>query len=365
MTVYTVGIGGDYSDWGSAFNALVALGPLSDDFEFEQISNITNSTACSGNMQLNGHSVKFYCSYENSHKGNILNGFKTLCTTRVIIDIFKDYLTGSPYSAWKGTFEMSGLHLSGNLGVPLWRIYCGHMYAQQNGQYLKLHDLIVKNTTGIGFDISSTGWVKIDVYNVKLAGSNASPLFNFQLTSHYVGTDPAASVRSKTLNNISSYSTGSGIYFSNYWDGFATIKNCSCMGAGLLQKDFNFIAGSDAYFTVSNCACSDASLNDIAGADNLINVDPALEFQSIDSTNGAFLFLRNGNLIANPSAEPSKGFAPLRTVFQGAIDYVWPAGMQLYNGGIIPTLISEDIGKVAYGKYGDYPIGCHNAEIAY
>ena len=37
----------------------------------------------------------------------------------------------------------------------------------------------------------------------------------------------------------------------------------------------------------------------------------------------------------------------------------------MQSGGIAPTLMSADIASVAYGKYGNYPIGPHNLEVDY
>jgi hypothetical protein len=122
---------------------------------------------------------------------------------------------------------------------------------------------------------------------------------------------------------------------------------------------------------IENCADDDGSLAvAIAGgftnySDVFSNVDDALEIESFDDTNSDFLHLKKGALAVSANATPDKGKAPLRVRFNSDIDYLWPAGMQLYNGGAVPSLSVNDIAGEQYGKYGDYPIGCHNAEVAY
>ena len=79
---YKVGTGGHYTDWADVWNALVAVGALTNDYEFEQISDVTvtawpNTTLLANQYIPNGHSVKFYCPFENSHQGNPNAGYRT------------------------------------------------------------------------------------------------------------------------------------------------------------------------------------------------------------------------------------------------------------------------------------------------
>jgi hypothetical protein len=266
----TIGTGGDYSDLGAAYNALVALGVLSDDYNWDIISDVTNNTSCSGTLQLDGHTLSISSSV----------GGSVDCVNGILFNIYKDYLTGSPYTQWKGTISISGLIFSGDISGYLVGFSSGHMYEQQNGQIINIYNCKFKNSLGIGLSISATGWVNVNLYNLIFAGSPASYPLYFALSSHYIGLDPSTSVRSKILENISINSTGTGVIFVHDYDGFATLKNVVSFGSTGGFTCFGFPAASTLFFDVSNCADSDSSLT--FGTDNItgITVD---DFVQVDN----------------------------------------------------------------------------------
>jgi len=115
-----------------------------------------------------------------------------------------------------------------------------------------------------------------------------------------------------------------------------------------------------------NCAFSNNSGSTIewrSGSSGNIDFIPDTEFESLDSASADFLRLFKGRLSSVPTVNPSKGLAPLRCRFDGEIAYSY-GGNVLPSGGIPPTLSTLDLAGEPYGKWGDYPIGCYNAEIA-
>ena len=81
MTHRTFGAGGDDAGIVEAWTYLASVSPLDDNYVYRQVGNCTvnnnwpNQSLAVNRVDLNGHSVKFYCPYANSHKGDPTKGY--------------------------------------------------------------------------------------------------------------------------------------------------------------------------------------------------------------------------------------------------------------------------------------------------
>lgn len=101
-----------------------------------------------------------------------------------------------------------------------------------------------------------------------------------------------------------------------------------------------------------------------AGSSNNIASVVDSDFESVNSAASNFLKLPKGQLLSNPVVEPIRGINPLRCKFNSASEYSFGSN-NLFDAGLVPTLSTVDLAGATYGKYGAYPIGCYNAEVAY
>jgi hypothetical protein len=362
---YTIGVGGDYADFNSAVNALAAiLWPgLTDDYEFEVISNLTNSTAYSGGVvYLNYHTVKFYSSVP--HLGNPLKGNIITCTRTATIATAQSV-------EGRGTLIFEDLYFKANpgFGSELVRI----QVAMEFFEYIqwKTRKTVIKNcmfdgngTAQISLKCASAEYSLWELSNLKIWGHQF-----WGLNFGYSGILVNPGETSKFIENVIIFNdvNGSvGMLSNGLGDSGGDdtyYKNVISCRNGATGSDW-FTGMQAARCIVDNCASSDATCPVTFGSNNLRNIVTVNEFESLDDTNPNFLKLNNGQLVADPIAEPDRGVKPLRVRFTGNIDYVWPSG-QIYNAGTIPALTINDIAGAQYGRYGYYPIGCHNAEIVY
>jgi hypothetical protein len=83
MTSYTVGVAGDFINWRAAWDYLRTVDPLADDYEFMQISDVTENAWISpvgAELDLQEHTVRFYCPWATSHQGDPTQGHVTYLT---------------------------------------------------------------------------------------------------------------------------------------------------------------------------------------------------------------------------------------------------------------------------------------------
>jgi hypothetical protein len=184
-----------------------------------------------------------------------------------------------------------------------------------------------------------------------------------------------AGIRIKWQNNYprSNYIENCSIY--NCANGFHTIAGDYVAGSGSFIRnvvchnssvaDFSNEAGDATNNQYEACADHDNTLQGVVGTKTNCHTGVIdANFRSLDSASSDFLKLPIGYLSSAPTANPDRGLAPLAVRFNANTEYLVPNGL-LATEGIAPTLAKNDLADFEYGKYGDYPIGCYNAEIAY
>lgn len=355
MTHITVGTTGDYAGWVEAYLFLVGLGALAEDYGIEQISDVTvNNNWPAGNIQLNGYTVTFYCFTANSHQGDPTKGFITYLTGA--LGYFHPLNNTSVY----GSIIIDNLYFIQTGGNAVSLVRPGSNSALPRPEInVVLKNILIKGgplsaAQGVVFDNS---YINYYVSNVKIWDCE----YGFWTT--YSGTNLTNRVR--MVENVDAYNCSDYGFAITGLPEAINIINCCAFNSGL--RDWQGGHGAGITF-LWNCADGDNSIADWISAtetDCLASVDESIEFESLLDTNPDFLFLRKGFFAASPVVTPDRGFKPLRVRFLSGAEYGFPAGMRLYNTGLPPTLSAVDIAGKEYGQWGDYPIGCHNAEVIF
>lgn len=367
MITRYVGVGGDYSDWNAAYAAMYAVHPLTDDWELVQVSDLVNSTDVSGVgfsfFMPNYHSVTYRS--ENPCNGSFNSGYKTTVTATLLLSPFThDYLYDPRAN---GFVRITGLNIFSNSVQNMFQLRVGHS-PNPALQLATVDNCFLTNinaadsSTALNFIGYSTALIR--VYNVKTYTTGNSSIGISFTPNGTFGVSPASS-RFKYLENIATYGNGVSCrsVSANFdYQCYATLKNIVSAGGEFIFGVTTGVHPIADVWTVSNCAAPDSSL--IYGTDNFSNIVPANEFQSLIYTDDEFLKLNKGRLVSLPLVDPSKGYAPLKTRFEANAAYLFN-NMVLPDGGINPIYSERDIAGEVYGEYGMYPIGCHNAEIAY
>lgn len=374
MIKYKVGIGGHYTDWADAWTALCGLDPLTDDYEFEQISSFTinnwpNMGLAANYVNLNGYSVKFYCKFENAHQGNPTKGYITsLSGANGIIDMRFSNTNVARYNVYIENLYIRQITNNDNL---LFRVQSS---AAGGGNALNVN---VKNIMIEGFSnlvsigiycIHQDDWYRfsnIKIWNVK-QGFDGTP-------GSFGGLVPSDRATNSIFENMSVYNTSMGLNWGGIHTG-STVASALVRGKTFINcvscantSNYSWWHTNNAKYLLYNCADDD---NRIVTGGGLAyncqaNIVEANEFESLLDTNPEFLNLSKGYLNVTANFVPTKGQAPLRIQFNPDVEYKYRTGLLLPVNGIAPILSIEDISGMQYGKYGDYPIGCHNAEITY
>ena len=283
MTVYrTVGVGGNFANWQAAWEYLQTIDPLTDNYEFEQISDVTEiGWPVTPDVELNSFYVKFYCPWENCHQGDPTRGYKTYITTGMTMG-----LRGN--GAIDSQVIVGGLFFDRTDGINQNVLYLGSWFAASmvNVQTYRLNNLIFKSTTTAangGRAIRATS-SRGNAYHFS---NNKIKLFN-QGISTFIGAGAGAE---HVIEHCSIDECGEGIGWgvSERWD----IKNCVCVNCA--TQGWGTLGGG-GYNNLYNCADDDGSLG--ASGANLIdciqNITPADEFQSTDFNNPNWLKLNDG-----------------------------------------------------------------------
>jgi hypothetical protein len=366
---YKVGVGGHYTDWADAYNALCAIDPLNDDYEFEQISDVTvtvwpNINLVVNQLDANGHTVRFYCSESNSHQGNPTKGYITyLSGANGKIDMRFANCAGLRPNAFLENLYIRQI-TNNDIGLITAQAWTFGDTSAINAYFVNMliRGYIVTSGRGINCTHQDTMYRlrNCKIWNIKIGV--------YGTAGSYGGLVPADRAINSIIENVTVYNTnlqGINTGLASTLTRGKTFSNC-CSFNNALNAAWAHL-NSPTKLICNNCADDDSSIDDNGGVANncLLGIDENNDFESTDDTNPDFLSLKKGALAVSADPTPDKGKAPLRVRFNSDIDYLWPAGMQLYNGGAVPSLSVNDIAGVQYGKYGDYPIGCHNAEVAY
>jgi hypothetical protein len=363
-----IGSGGDFPDWTSAWNAIMAIGLLTKDYRLEQISDLTNSTVLNPSAaRLNGRTIEIVVPEANQHNGVPTDGYKTYVPNNRSL-VFPSYL-GLPSIG--GFVTIDGLNIISTQTLPNGSLLVAPYEHQKPNWWnfkttvkniLIRGNLLNGGAGEIGMSICGAEWSQVDVVNCKISNCGSAGIMLQQASA--VAGNPGSIIN--RLENITVYNCAkyvlTGIAFNSVLGPFnVSFKNIYCGFDNGSRPCYN-LPSDLTYFSFDNCASSDASVPTIYGSNNLQNIAPVDEFESLVYTNADFLNLKKLDGYFDISGTPRVGPAQLKTKFRHSIRVVG-GGEKLYGGGLVPVLSANDISGEEYGKYGYYPIGCHNAQL--
>lgn len=281
----TVGVLGQHAEWRAAWEWLIALGALANDYLFRQISDVVMAAgAWTNNLQLNGRTVEFRCPFADSHQGDPTRGFKTDFASDIPgIEIdMTNAVTGN------GTFIIDGLYCerttlnTGALG----------MLDMRDGRY-GVTTLIARNLLMKGFlnvnrrdrllNVGNDYVNNVQVYNCKLW--NGSLGFGSNAWNGGVG----ARVE-RIVENIVIYNCNAGLNLQGGTDNLGyNFRNVVIIDSPI--NDYTGGVGWEATNDFKNCADSDGTLT--VGDNIFNNIVAADEFKSL-IMNADFLKLIDG-----------------------------------------------------------------------
>ncbi len=367
MITQTVGTAGDYATWKAAWNALVAIVSLADDYQLRQISDITEEiggAAWGVKDDMNNKTVTFLCPAANSHKGVPADGYKTTIpfgSKTIYLSIY-----GEPSDG--GTVVIDGLNIINQNNSQAITVVNRVDYNQKH----IVKDFIINgedvaDNSGLGYLQSNTA---VEVYNGKIFDCGGIGL------GHTGGTlVPADNGVVKTIENVTVYNCGTNATSATRRFGVANAIEAYkqiayrnvvvCHDKGTPIDWSLYQPGTALDIKTYNCADSDGSLSNASNADPQNNIVVADEFESLVDLNSRFLFLNDGTFDVGGKAVPERGNVPLKVQFTDQTDYRFPDGVLAVNG-TAPTIEGHDtdIGDLAVpSTEGFYSIGCHQAQI--
>jgi hypothetical protein len=373
----TVGTAGHYAKWSDAWNALVVVGVLTDDYEFRQISDITedswpNTSLPANRFTPNGHSVKFYCPLQNAHKGNPNAGYKTyLSGANGKLSMLINTTNSGNYL----TVENLNIIQLTNNDVYLLSVYSASLAANIMLTVI-IKNILVKgftgtNSVGIVCPGSQDYYIvsNCKIWHIKYGFFTAPTVIGALLPND-------GYVNRNRYENIFIYNTSPGAA--------STIQTRSPVVLPLRQRGQDFycvysfgsasnhswpanISSTGNLNGVFYSADDDGRLNDsiAAGFGNYSNILSNLpylpEFTSVNDSDDDFLNLPEIDASVDFVGNPRSGPAILKTKFNSQVTF--DGGQRnLYDHGTTPS-VSDDIAGNSYGQFGYYPIGCHNAQL--
>jgi hypothetical protein len=359
----TIGVGGDYADIGTAKLAIYAYYPLhimTDDWELTVMSDFTENTGVPGTADspvYNGRYVEiknpdhYLIAIAPSGGGSIkylrFHAYGGSVSDRMF---FNDLIFSVPF-------------INPANRIPV--IYFAP--GSQNHYVTAVYRNCVFLCNGYAPSGAARGSAIIGLEGASgLQWSNASILnckfYNF---GRPFGSARIGANQIVTVENCSSYLCYKGLLHIETVVATAqyNIRNYVAVSDSVdYESDFSTLAN----INFTNCADSDNSLLTCGG--NLVDckhdIVPVNEFESLTSTSADFLRLFKGRLSTAATVDPDRGFKPLRCKFHSGAKYSY-GGNVLPDGGIPPTFSTTDLAGEPYGRWGEYPIGCYNAEIAY
>jgi PKD repeat protein len=283
----TVGIGGDYAGWVEVYTYLAGLGALTNDYECEQISDVTiNNNWPALTITLNGHYVMFYCAWGNSHQGGPTRGFITY------LNGVSGYFQPNEAGSLTGSLIIENIYFrqTTNSAVSLVRPRSASPLPRPNTNFIMRNLLIEGAAAGVTVVsglVLDNSYINYHVENVKIWGCRDG----FWTT--YSGTNLYA--RTRTIENVTVW--GCLQYAYSIGGLPEVIYMINCYGCGSASRDWN--GGHGAGVTVlNNCADSDNSIAAFLAAtktDCLANVDENTELISLNDANVDFLRIDTGS----------------------------------------------------------------------
>jgi hypothetical protein len=305
-----VGPLGDDLLWSDAWNTLVAASPLADDYDFEEIGSLNENVAWpGGNVDFNGHHVRWYCRWENSHQGNPAQGYVTELSNaaarlqiRTIGETFAD------------TFTIENIHINQTVAGNVTLVSIGPNIVADTGFNINVKNMILKGAWAggatIGLHVSSS-WSKIDISNIKMYN------LAYGLDARFVGSWVSGVSHEgwHVVENMVVYLTGEigiqtpqGDEWGRYWN----FKNCvACENSGgLLDGDWitkPLPIPSNIYVELISCADGDGTIETYyPNRTNCVgNIVPLNEFASLVYPDSDFLDLKEGTFAASFTRNPA------------------------------------------------------------
>lgn len=358
MIYKTVGAAGDYASWKEAWDSLAAAGPLSDDYEFRQISDCTiNNNWPVTQVNINGKSIRFYVEWADSHQGDPTKGYVTyvngnagflrLQTTAAslpgIITVENLYIRQTTTS----NIELLRVGVGGNLDTLV--VYQKNL-------------LIRGNSVNVGRGVS---WIgnRIEVYISNCKIWNIRDPFWGSFISTVPGDDMTGKHIAENIT-IGQHASTSAFWLPNTLGMEWILRNSVATGGAPPFRDYY---GQPGYkHQVYNCAGSDGTLttsNYLIKQNIIDNIVDTDQFDSVLDTDSTFWFLPlgsfgvgfyrrpSGNLLVNQECK----FTPEVTIT--------PGSSELGENGTTSTLQNTDIaGESRPGADGFYAIGAHEQQ---
>jgi len=289
----TVGVGGDHVTWGAASGYLTAQSPLTNDYEFIQISDVTETSIAIYTVDLNGHSVLMRSAVP--HNGDPTAGYKCFNSVTGVYCI-------ALIQSGAGHIEIKDLNIQFNnvAGFP----YGIALQASTTGTFY-VHDNIVFSQTAIGIGILAV----FDILPLE-----RSILFNNVTDGWAYGCYPIMRLDNgpivENCTFLNSASGGLRLWTTATGTGF--VRNC------VFDNINEAAAGSQARVSGYNNASVNADALDAnwapGSSGNNINITLLNEFVSVTPTNANYGKVRDDG------------------------------GGVCFNGGIAPTIIANTYG---------------------
>jgi hypothetical protein len=357
----TIGAGGDYADIGTAYLAIYAYYAPShdmyDNWELTVTSDFTENTGAPGaiNPQYNGHYIEiknpnhYTITIAPAGGGSIKYlRFHSLSSSAVDRMFFNDLIFSVPFINPANRIPVI-YFAPGSQRAYVTAVYRNCVFLCNGYQPSDA----ARSSVCIGLEgAAALQWSNASILNCKFYK------FGRPFGSSRIGANQIV-----TVENCTSYLCYRGLLHIETVVATAqyNIRNYVAASANI---DFKSGFSTLANINFTNCADHDGSLLTCGGnlvdcKHNIVAVD---EFESLDPASENFLKLNKGRLSAAPVVNPDRGFKPLRCKFYSGAKYSY--GGVLPDGGVKPALSTTDLAGELYGKWGDYPIGCYNAEVA-
>ena len=355
---YYIGTGGDYADWGAAYQARIVGGLVGASEIWEQVSDCTVTTWPNGGPRdWGGGDITFRCPFENSHKGNPNAGYKT-------------YLSGANGSMSSRNNNAVGGHVCNyeNLNVI--------QLTDDNIDLVGLRqEFTSKRQTCNVINCIIKGWKNEGIATrrgiaVFLCNQVDGIIKNCKVISCGTGIDTFMNINAGTpmglqrlVENCVITDCFNGIHTETFGGSYPrdriTFRNVVAFDCN--HTVFENVVGThiyDFYKLTTDDGNEPVIVHESTGFKG--DIVPADEFESIDYADDDWLMFPVGSISANSDAIPTKGVAPLAVKFTSVYERSAALGGYLATNGDATESATEDIAGLSRpGSDGAYSIGAH------
>jgi len=366
MINLTIGSGGDYAGPAEAYDFLVTLGPLADDYTFNLISNVTITAwnAILSRIDCNGHTVLFTCSFNKANAETPLSWYRVeLSGANGHMSIIQDLgatVNDKIFVEWwiykhitNTAIILLSISTQQSSDVMTWGIdncwFIGTGTAGESG--------IGAGNTGHYYDIN-----KVVMYNL-----------NRSLNLFPGGFVPGDDFPDrKHIKNVTIYTaiSGDGVIVGDLAGNNIYFENVAVFHQGLGVCWDKSVAVAPDRYRITNCSDDDNTIvtNMTPSAtitDCLANLVIADEIETLVDTSDDFLKLKIGAITADFTREPA-GNVNVGDVIKFTPEVaLTPGSANLGDSGIAVAGMVVDIrGKAIPSINGEYPIGAHVQEYS-